>query len=240
MTEASGGGKMDIELEKFKLEQKKFELEQEKFAHSTELDKRKIKAENWSRFWSQFSIFVPLLLLLTGFFINTYSDSVKVERNKREELRKEELGVIDKQLTEFFYPLQQYLQTDNVIDVLWEQRKDSLTDRKLADEVQKDIVPNSTRILDLISSKFYLIKNSYEDAKIDALLKSIDQYQRYATASKALRNTKDERNPVDLSDEYQYPAGINSLIAARITELEKRRKELVEMKEPQHLWGALL
>jgi hypothetical protein len=240
MAEESGAKKVDIELENFKLEERKFKLEQERFKHSCTLDKEKVRVERSSRKWSQFSVFVPLVLVILGFFANIYTEKVKVARTQREELRKEELGVIDKQLTEFFYPLQQFLQTDDVIETLWEQRKESITDRKLADEVQRDIVPNSTRILDLVSSKFYLIKNSYEDARIDDLLKAINQYQRYATASKALRNTKDERNPVDLSDEYQYPADINKMITERIAALEQRRKELIAMKEPQGILGGLL
>src|SRR5262245_19997918 len=105
--------KIDTEQEKFEIERKKFELEREKYDYSKTIDQQKLKSDRVTKRWSQFSIFIPVVILLVGFFLNSNAERAKREGIQHEEFIRAQRQFVEKQLAEFYYPIQLRLNKDN-------------------------------------------------------------------------------------------------------------------------------
>jgi hypothetical protein len=225
--QATNTDKTDIESEKLELDRRRLELEELKFTHAKAIDEKKLKADRSSKLWSQFSIFTPVVVILLGFALNSYSERLKVDRARFEETNKQKRQFIEKQLSEFYYPIQLRLNKDNAFFEIWRNNQQESGDMKIARKIEDDFVlPNHEEIIKIIDAHFDLIKNDSDDEeKLYPLMDAMKAYERHVAVYKALKETGDTRKPIQLRE--RFPKEFFGLIDKRIAELENRRDDLL-------------
>jgi hypothetical protein len=216
--------KPNIELEKFQLEVRKFELEKEKFNYTKTIDKQKLKSDRLTKFWTQFSILTPLLILIVGFFLNSYSERTKREHTQQEGVTNSKRSYIEKQLSQFYYPIQLRLNKDNAFFTTSRNEK---VDETLRKKIEDDfMIPNHEEILRIIDDHFDLIKNeSEDDSQVKPLINAIKAYERHVAIYKVLKGTGDLRKPIQVGE--KFPKEFFTLIDRRIADLENQRDKLL-------------
>jgi hypothetical protein len=226
-TTATSANKVDIEHERLELERRKFELEERKLEYAKAIDEKKLKSDSVAKRWSQFSVFVPIIILLAGFFLNSCSERLKREQTQREDLIKQKRQYIEKQLSEFYYPIQLRLHKDNAIFDIWNKNHGSEEDNKLSKQLEDNfVIPNHEEIIKIIDAHFELIKNETDDEKkIAPLMKAMKDYESHVAVYKALKDTGDNRKPIQLNE--PFPKEFFRLIEVRIAELENKRDDLL-------------
>ncbi len=151
---------MNIEEQKMEFERRKIELEETKYQDSKELDKQKFNADVSAKKWSQISTFIPIVALILSYQFNFTMEKRKQENSQNMAICDAKISYIDKQLSEFYYPIQMRLEKDNAIWLLWRKNKSSTTNRKLAVEIETHtLIPNHEEILSIIKLNFSLLRN---------------------------------------------------------------------------------
>lgn len=211
-------------------------LELEKFAHSQGIDTTKLESERKSRRWTIFATLiapiVPVILLIGGFLLNNYAEREKdiglhkdESKKQRIALRNKQIEFIDKQLSEFYYPIRLGLDKYVVLNQQIADKKNSEVNGKWAKQIERDgLIPNHKKIIEVIDAKFHLIKNSFGDEEVEPLIEIIKKYQLHVASYSALRETGDDRNPGDVY--AGYPGEFNQAIASRISSLLKQQRDL--------------
>jgi predicted RND superfamily exporter protein len=222
---------MAIEEDKFALEKARHDFEQAKFSKSEEREERRFKADQSARRWSQIATFIPILAIIFGLYGNVYLESVKhtnATTSTQLKLRRE---FIDRQLSDFYYPIKMRLEKDTAI---W-QLSGQLSEKnriRTGDNFSKYIensvlIPNHEEIISIISKNFGLIKNADEQYDTKPLIKSINHYQRHFSAYKTLRTQGIYNiNPTDVCKGCEWPDSLPKLINERILQLENQREAL--------------
>lgn len=222
---------MSIEEDRFALERMRHDFDQIKFSKSEEREERRFKADQASRRWSQMATFIPILAIIFGLFGNIYLESVKQSNVNAATQLKLKRDFIDRQLSEFYYPIKLRLEKDTAV---W-QLSDQLSEKnrkKTGDEFSKYIessvlIPNHEEMVSIISKNFGLIKNADEKYDPKPLIESINNYQRHFASFKTLRTLGIyDLNPIDVCKGCEWPHSFPKLISERIAELEKQREEL--------------
>ena len=133
-----------------------------------------------------------------------------------------ELEFIERQISEFYWPIYLRLEKDNM---MWKRIKSLSSDKNALPEaaseaIEKDfILKNHQEIVEIIESKIHLAENSANSKElIDELLK----YIKHVAVYKTIRSIKELQrfNPVDLKE--PFPEKIFPLIENNFRELRKR------------------
>lgn len=222
---------MSLEEDRFALERARHDLDQLKFSKSEEREEKRFKADQTSRRWSQIATFIPILAIIFGLFGNIFFESVKQSNVNAALQLKLKHDFIDRQLSEFYYPIKLRLEKDTAVWQLSGQLSEK-NRKKTGDDFSKYIensviIPNHEEIVGIISKNFGLIKNADEKYDPKSLIESINNYQRHFAAYKTLRTLGIyDLNPIDVCKGCEWPHSFLKLISERIVELEKQREEL--------------
>lgn len=219
--------KIDFEHEKLELERKKLELEEMKLNHAKIMDEKKLASDSLAKRWTQFSVFIPVIILLGGFFLNSYSERLRRDQAQKEELIKQKRQFIEKQLAEFYYPIQLRLHKNHSVFDNFNKNREAKTDMKLARRIEETFVlPNHEENIKIIDEHFNLIKNDSDNAqKLAPLMQAMNAYESHVAVYKALKDTGDYRTPIQLNE--PFPKEFFRLIEVRIAELENQRDDLL-------------
>lgn len=213
------------------IEQEKFDFEKFKFSKSEEREEARFKADLVSKRWSLFATFIPVIAIVVGLFGNVYLESVKQLNANKSTQQKIKREFVDRQLSDFYYPIQMRLEKDTAVWELAGQLSEK-NRRTTGDEFSKYIensvlIPNHDEIVSIISKNFGLIKNADEKYDPKPLIDVINQYQRHFAAYKTLRTLGlYTLNPIDVCKGCEWPQQFRKIIAMRIAELEQQREAL--------------
>src|SRR5437879_461411 len=118
------------------------------------------------------------LLLFGGFWLNRLLEGFKAERsrdNERERLRAQKhLDYLDRQLSEFYYPIYIRLFIDGATweRILDRHRGDDELRKRVGEEIERTVIlPNHEAIVDIIQSKIHLAED--DEVAFAAILKYI-------------------------------------------------------------------
>lgn len=162
-------------------------------------------------------LLIALILIGAGLWANQNLEVFKSRQARHAEAVSAKVEFIQRQLTEFYWPLLFRLEKDNAV---WTRIMD--TEKPLAANIEeKFILPNHNEILQILDSKAHLMFNSTEKIQ-DSLIDAIKQYERHVAVYKALRSIGDTRRPADLNE--NWPKNFDQIIRTRILELEKQRE----------------
>jgi hypothetical protein len=188
---------------------------------------------------------IGVILLIAGDWINKRFEKFKVETNRKSaekqkifELENQlalsrlnaELELIEKQISDFYWPIYLRLEKDNT---MWQRISCLSADKNVlpgaaSDLIEKEfILKNHQEIVEIIESKIYLAGNlaSSEDL-IDELLK----YIKHVAVYKTIRSVKElqKLNPISLNE--PFPENLFPLIEKKFHELQEKYEKLKRMK----------
>lgn len=141
-----------------------------------------------------------------------------------------EIEFIEKQLSEFYWPIYLRLEKDNV---MWKRIKSLSSDKNVLPEaaskiIEKDfIIKNHDEIVEIIESKIYLAENLTNSKE---LIQELLKYIKHVAVYKTIRSIKElERfNPIDLNE--PYPEKLFLLIENNFKELQNKYESLKKAK----------
>lgn len=141
-----------------------------------------------------------------------------------------ELEFIERQISEFYWPIYLRLEKDNV---MWKRIKSLSSEKNVLPEAASDaiekefILKNHQEIVEIIESKIHLAENSVNGKELtDELLK----YIKHVAVYKTIRSIKELQrfNPIDLNE--PFPKKVFPLIENNFRELQKRYDTLKRVK----------
>ena len=141
-----------------------------------------------------------------------------------------ELEFIERQISEFYWPIYLRLEKDNV---MWKRIKSLSSEKNVLPEaaseaIEKEfILKNHQEIVEIIESKIHLAENSLNEKELtDELLK----YIKHVAIYKTIRSTKELQrfNPIDLNE--PFPEKVFPLIENNFRELQNRYDTLKRVK----------
>lgn len=141
-----------------------------------------------------------------------------------------ELEFIERQISEFYWPIYLRLEKDNV---MWKRIKSLSAEKNVLPEaaseaIEKDfILKNHQEIVEIIESKIHLAGDSANGKElIDELLK----YIKHVAVYKTIRSIKEFQrfNPIDLNE--PFPEKIFPLVEKNFRELQNRYENLKKVK----------
>src|SRR6185295_3529658 len=150
---------------------------------------------------------------------------------KRDELatlrRNKKLELLERQLSEFYWPVYLRLQKDNAVwqKILDSRNKEDSLRQRVGTEIEKTfILPNHDEIIKLIESKIHLAKADAE------LLKQLLTYIRHIAVYKAMRSSGVfEYDPIHLGE--PWPEKLFPLIEERVKALQQNYDTLLDLKQ---------
>lgn len=141
-----------------------------------------------------------------------------------------ELELIERQISEFYWPIYLRLEKDNV---MWKRIKSLSSEKNLLPEaaseaIEKEfILKNHQEIVDIIESKIHLAENSNDSKE---LINELLKYIKHVAIYKTIRSIKELQrfNPIDLNE--PFPERIHPLIENKFLELQNRYEHLKKVK----------
>jgi hypothetical protein len=168
------------------------------------------------------------LLLLGGFLVNKTVEKLKYAESLRNEITKQRfvtrLQLIERQLTEFYWPIYLRLQKDNVV---WERMLDKDKEdealQKIGTLIETDfILPNHEEIVKVIESRIHLAQLDQE--LLEALLSYIKHIAVYKAARAAgftdLHHTQKDLLP-------PWPENLYPIVEKRTKTLQNEYDDLL-------------
>jgi hypothetical protein len=171
---------------------------------------------------------IGALLLIAGFWLNRFLERFKADHareNERERLRAQKhLDYLDRQLSEFYYPIYIRLHIDGAT---WERildrhhGNDELR-KRIGEEIEKNVLlPNHEAIVAIIQSKIHLAEA--DQAAFDAMLR----YVRHVSVYRAMRAAGCyDRDPIALNE--PWPKEFLPIIERTTYTLQKQYDSLIE------------
>ncbi|PMB48072.1 hypothetical protein CEN39_23350 [Fischerella thermalis CCMEE 5201] len=141
-----------------------------------------------------------------------------------------ELELIERQISEFYWPIYLRLEKDNV---MWKRIKSLSPEKNVIPEAASDVIEkefilkNHQEIVEIIESKIHLAENKNNSRELtDELLK----YIKHVAVYKTIRSLKELQriNPVDLNE--PFPEKLFPLIEGKFRELQNRYEHLKSVK----------
>lgn len=164
------------------------------------------------------------LLLLAGYLINKSIERFKSAQSLKNELNKQrfvtQLQLLERQLSEFYWPIYLRLQKDNVV---WKRLLDRKKDKsdplnKIGTEIETHfILPNHDEIVKIIETKIHLAKPNEE------LLEPLLAYMKHVAVYKASKSAgySDVHNdPFLIKLQEPWPEGFFPAIEKRTKALQ--------------------
>lgn len=213
------------------LEDRKIALEREKFEYQKQQDERRANTEGQSKRWTQLSVLIPILAIILSFLANSTLDRNKNIAASRQEQLRADRDFIDRQLSNFYYPIFLRLEKDSatwtLAGQLSEESRNKVTPQ-FSEYIENGILlPNHQEIVEIIDGRLSLIKNGREQYDPSELIAAIKKYQRHVAAYRALRAINNfGANPIELCPDCKFPAEFPKLISERIRDLEAQRARL--------------
>jgi len=141
-----------------------------------------------------------------------------------------ELEFIERQISEFYWPIYLRLEKDNV---MWKRIKSLSAEKNVLPEaaseaIEKDfILKNHQEIVEVIESKIHLAGDS---ANSKELINELLKYIKHVAVYKTIRSIKELQrfNPIDLNE--PFPERIFPLIENNFRELQDRYEKLKKVK----------
>ncbi|MGI0484617.1 hypothetical protein ACN4EK_04210 [Pantanalinema rosaneae CENA516] len=141
-----------------------------------------------------------------------------------------ELEFIEKQISEFYWPIYLRLEKDNV---MWKRIKSLSPENNVLPESasaaieQEFILKNHQEIVEIIESKIHLAENS---ANSRELINELVKFIKHVAIYKTIRTIDElcQVNPVDMNE--PYPANLFPLIERNLRELQNRYEQLKKVK----------
>lgn len=141
-----------------------------------------------------------------------------------------ELEFIEKQISEFYWPIYLRLEKDNV---MWKRIKSLSPENNVLPESasaaieQEFILKNHQEIVEIIESKIHLAESS---ANSRELINELVKFIKHVAIYRTIRSISELRqvNPVDLNE--PYPANLFPLIEQNFRELQNRYEQLKKVK----------
>jgi len=171
---------------------------------------------------------LALIIALAGYWISKYLEINKQRitlQNKIKETNRDKIySQIEKQLSNFYYPIYFRLQKDNALWKLSPQLsggKGALP-QETNDIIEKEyILKNHSEILSTIQNNIHLVEIDNE------LQESINAYIKHITVYDTIRkiHSTSKLNPIDF--DAPYPKSFVEIIKARMTILQKKNNEFL-------------
>lgn len=143
------------------------------------------------------------LLLFAGYKLNQLMERFKADRareNDRERLRAQKLDYLERQLSEFYYPICVRLHIDTATwrRILDREHGDGDIRAQVGARIERDVLlPNHEAIVSIIQSKFHLAEDDPEG--FDTMLK----YVRHVAVYRAMRAVGfNDRDPISLDEPW--------------------------------------
>ncbi|MEG4285013.1 hypothetical protein QUB68_17955 [Microcoleus sp. A006_D1] len=141
-----------------------------------------------------------------------------------------ELEFIERQISEFYWPIYLRLEKDNV---MWKRIKSLSSEKNVLPEaaseaIEKEfILKNHQEIVEIIESKIHLAENSNNSKE---LINELLKYIKHVAIYKTIRSIKELQrfNPIDLNE--PFPERIHPLIENKFLELQNRYEYLKKVK----------
>lgn len=217
------------------IETQKLRLEELKFQHTVATDERRLTSERLTKLWSPLLTLVPILAIIVGYYFNSQLEKDKSTRTHTAEVLSLKRQFIDRQLADFYYPIQMRLEKDTAVWTLAYQLTKRSANSAFSKHIENNVLlPNHEEVIGIIGANFSLLKNGDENYDPANLIKTINHYQRHVAAFKTLRKLGIyDLNPIQVCNNCDYPRDFSKLMSARIIDLEKQRAALT--KEVQQL-----
>ena len=169
------------------------------------------------------------LLLLAGFWLNRLLETHRSHRALENEFAKlrdsKRLDYLEKQLSQFYWPIYMRLQVDNAVweNVLAHRGGDDELRRKVASSVETNLVlPNHTEIVSIIEANIHLAQMDQEE--FDAILKFV----RHVAVFTALRSEGvGDVDPTWLGE--PWPHGFFPLVEKRLRSLQSQYDDMISL-----------
>lgn len=190
------------------------------------------------------------IVLVAGYWVNKRFEKFKAETNREYSQKQKifelenqltlsrlntELEFIERQISEFYWPIYLRLEKDNV---MW-QRIKSLSSAKnvlpgaASDLIERDfILKNHQEIVEIIESKIHLVGNAINSRE---LINELLQYIKHIAVYKTIRSVKELQrfNPIDFKE--PFPEKLFPLIESNFHKLQDTYESLkrIKLKELQ-------
>jgi hypothetical protein len=198
------------------LEVQRFEFDKARAMRDESREELRSRAEKTSRFWVRFAILLPVLTAMVGYFVQ--SDMARKNAQVR---------FIDRQLSEFYYPVQLRLRKDDELFVFWEKNQNIKANRLVLNEVRNGVIlSNNQEVISILEKHSDLLRNPDEHTDIQFLMASLILYERHVALLSALHRIGDKRTPWNVDQDWRYPNDFERDIDIRVHQLEEQRRNL--------------
>ena len=213
------------------IESSKLRLEEAKFQHTVANDEKRNRSDRQTKLWSPLLTLIPILAIIVGYHFNSRLEQQKSFLTQSTALVTLKRQFVDRQLADFYYPIQLRLEKDTAVWTLSNQLskgEQDGPDQEFSRTIENGVIlPNHEEIIGIISANFALLKNGDENFDPTSLIHSINQYQRHVAAYRTLRKLHIyDKNPRQVCASCEFPDDLPKIIAKRIVELEKQRASL--------------
>lgn len=171
-----------------------------------------------------FSFLFSLLWLILGIVAKTFWDKLVERREELAKLRRDKkLEILERQLSEFYWPLYLRLEKDNLI---WQQV--FMGENQLSPEIRKRleshfILPNHEAIMEVLESKIHLARASKE------LSEQIFQYIRHIAIYQVIREARIlDKDPMDFNE--PFPQALFQLVNEKKNALQAEYDKLLDLE----------
>lgn len=172
---------------------------------------------------------IGILVLFAGYLLNKLLERYKSRKALENELAKardaKRLDFLDRQLSQFYYPIYMRLQIDNVV---WERILDrrNVEDelrRKIGAAIEKNVIlPNHEEIVKIMQSNIHL---AVPDPRMFQVML---QYIRHVAVFKAMRQEEcHDKDPIHLGE--PWPDNLFPLIKKTVDTLQDQYNQLVQI-----------
>lgn len=185
------------------------------------------------------------IVLIAGYWLNRRLETFKNEMNEKSQQRQliaelenqlamerynTELELIERQISEFYWPIYLRLEKDSV---MWKRIKSLSSENDVLPESisaaieQEFILKNHQEIVEIIESKIHLAESS---ANSRELINELVKFIKHVAIYRTIRSISElqQVNPVDLNE--PYPANLFPLIERNFRELQNRYEQLKKVK----------
>jgi hypothetical protein len=171
-----------------------------------------------------FSFLFSLLWLMIGIVTKTFWDKLVERREELAKLRRDKkLEILERQLSEFYWPLYLRLEKDNLI---WQQVFNS--ENQLSPDIRERleshfILPNHGAILEVLESKIHLARAPKE------LSEQIFRYIRHIAIYQAIREVGIlDKDPMDFNE--PFPQDLFRLVNEKKDALQAEYDKLLDLE----------
>lgn len=182
---------------------------------------------------------LAIIALFIAFYFNKLIERIRLSNSRILELERQKgnlendllkdkrlrkVSYLEKQLSEFYWPIYIRLQKDSV---LWERVPNFFNDahslpRETNDFLEREVLlKNHEEIVKVIESKFHLAEAD------EALSEEILKYIRHVTIYQAIRKVDDFRHLNPLNFNEPFPPNFLELFTKKLTEVQNNYNDLV-------------